>query len=196
MNDKAYIEKITQIDKACGDKRFPDAIKLIEEIQGEISDNDLSLYLSLKSIKEDLTNNKAEELISNDIQNAVSIIRRKKFSKSERWSNFIVAIMSYTLIPAMPFLANWLNNKQNTTENIILSLAIYCISVALSMQAARDRMIGIILSILIFLLVRENPTSQAMTAGLVVTIAIFTMHVIDRMNRHLTNHEPYLNIKK
>jgi len=196
MNDKNYIEKINQINEACTEKRFADAIKFIEELQRDISDNDLSLYLSLKSIKEDLNNNKSGELIENSIQHAVSIIKKKKLSRSERWSNFIVAVMSYTLIPAMPFLANWLNNKQNTDENIILSLAIYCISVALSMQAARDRMVGIILSILIFLIVRENPTYQAMIAGLVVTVSIFTMHIIDRMNRHLVNHEPYLNIKK
>ena len=196
MDDKKYIEKIDKLDKACLDKDFTTAITFIEVIQSEISDNDLSLYLSIKSIKEDITNNKAEELISNDIQTAVSLIKKKKLSKNERWSNLIVAIMSYTLIPAMPFLANWLNDKQNTDENIILSLAIYCISVALSMQAARDRMIGIILSILIFLLVRESPTSQAMTAGFLLTIAIFTIHLIDRINRHLVNHEPYLNIKK
>ncbi len=196
MNKLKTIIEFDEITTLCQEQKFTKAIDKLKKLYKVTVPNNLHIYLSIKSIKADIENGKDNDLISNNILVIQNQILGFRLTKSERFSNFAIAVMSYTLIPLMPFLANWLNNKQNSNENIILSIAIYCISIALSIKYTRDRMIGIIMSILVFLLVRENPTQQAMLVSFIVTFIIFLLHVTDRAKRHLIEHEPYLNIKR
>ncbi len=145
MQDEKFNTALKSVEDKVKAKSFSESVTALNSLHEELNPNDLAIYLTLKSIEHDIANSKSEEFISNEIKSLLKRFRRKRLVKSERWSNFVVAVMSFTLIPALPFIANWINEVPNTGNSLVLSLAIYCISVALSIESPRDRMISIIL---------------------------------------------------
>jgi hypothetical protein len=192
MTDKVFLEKISQVDTLNSSLKFGDAVVLLDELRLVLLPNDLAAYLSIKSILEDIKNDKNQDFIRKDIDETKKKILNQRLPKTEKISNFIISIVSYTLIPIVPFIANYLNNEPNTNKDIVLSLAMYCISIALSLKTARDRIFGILFSIIIFLLVDKEPKPNAVYGTYVFTAITVTFHLLDRINRHLRENEPFV----
>lgn len=192
MNDKAFNEKISLISSHASSSKFEEAVQVVNELRIRLLPNDLAAYLSIKSITEDIGTNKNPDYIRKDIEEIKQKIINQRIPIKEKISNFVIAIVSYTLIPIIPFVANWLNNEENTNKDIVLSFAMYCISISLSFKTARDRILGILFSLIIFLLVDKEPKQGAVLGTYLLTFVTIVFHVFDRVNRHIKDNEPFI----
>lgn len=192
MTDKIFQEKIKQLEASNDSPNFEESIKILDELRIKLLPNDLVAYLSIKSLENDMKIGKDQDYIRKDISELMQKVINQRLPRSEKISNFTISVVSYTLIPIVPFIANFLNDLPNTGKDIVLSFAMYCISIALSFKTARDRIIGILFSLIIFLLVDQEPKPSAIYATYFFTVVIVSFHLNDRINRHLKGNEPYL----
>lgn len=192
MNDNNFTDNLNKIDSCISTGKYIDAIPVFKELHNKLTPNDLSIFLTLKALGEDIQNKRNEDYLLKQIEDLKTRFAIQRIPRSEKISNFTISVVSYTLIPIIPFIANWLNKEENTKKDIILSLAMYCISIALSLKHARDRIFGILFSLIIFLLVDKEPRDGAVIGTYCLSFVTVAFHISDRFNRHIINNEPYV----
>lgn len=192
MSDDNFTDNISKIDTCISTGKYVDAMPIFKELHSKIAPNDLSIFLTLKALGEDIQNKRNEDYLLKQIEDLKTRFTLQRIPKSEKISNFTISVVSYTLIPIIPFIANWLNKEANTKKDIILSLAMYCISIALSLKHARDRIIGILFSLIVFLLVDKEPRDGAVIGTYCLSLVTVVLHISDRFSRHIVNNEPYV----
>lgn len=192
MNDKIFKEKINLIDESVKQRKFEETIPIFQDLHSALLPNDLTTYLSIKSLHDTIKSNRDIEFVLKEVSDIKARLQILRLPERERISNFVTSVVSYTIIPVVPFFANWLNGEETTNKDVVLSLAMYNISIALSLKSARDRILGILFSITIFLLVDKEPKPNAVFATYLLTLVTVLLHFADRYYRHLKYQEPYI----
>jgi len=192
MREEEFQILFYSIEENLKNKKHTLVVNQLRSLFDELTPNDLSVYRTLKSIENDILNGKDNEFIEHSITELLKSVKSKRLSKRERLANFIVSVMTFTLIPAFPFITKWMSEMSISPTDLILAMAVYCTSISISIDSMAEKMGALILSILVCLLVKDNPNNIAIGTSVFITIAICSMHITDRVKRHLFNHEPYL----
>lgn len=192
MKDKDFRSTIESLLLRVTESKYEEVLGDLKKMGSVLAKNDLSMYLAIKSLEEDVKNQKVDDLLRKSFEDLIERIEGNFVAKTDRVSNFLVAILSFTVLPLTPFLANWLNEEENTRKDVVLTLAMYSISIALSVKSTRLRMFGMISTVILFLMVNKEPPVRAVVASFAITVMNIIAHVWDRYERHLKGNEPYI----
>lgn len=192
MSDKEFNEKIFTLENLVASLQFQEAISLLDNLRETILPEDLPAYVSCKSLSEDINCNRNIDYIKKDIKSVKERLILKRLPKKEKISNFLISVISYSLIPLVPFVANALLRDETTGRDFVLSFAMYCIGITMSFKSILFRTLGIFLSIIVFLLVDKSPEPNAIIATYLIGVFIVIMLFNDRINRHIKGNEPYI----
>jgi hypothetical protein len=191
MIDKEFNEKIVLLESLVTSSKLQEATVLLDSLREAILPEDLPSYISCQSLKEDVNCNRNIEYIKKDIKVVKERLIQQRIPKKDKIVNFSISVISYSLIPLVPFVANVLLKEETTGKDIVLSFAMYCIGITMSFKSILHRTLGIFLSIIVFLLVDKSPQPNAIIATYMIALFIVIMLVNDRLNRHIKGDEPY-----
>ncbi|KAF1073266.1 hypothetical protein MKHDV_03725 [Halodesulfovibrio sp. MK-HDV] len=121
---------------------------------------------------------------------------------SDEWCNFLTCIILHMLLPLLPlFLEYWFRNGTPAETTYAITAAMYAITIGLSSESTT--MLGLCILICIvfsalFGVVCTETThpSHITTASSASIICIFTIHVLERYNKHVVDCNPFWIFKK
>ncbi len=194
MSDKDYTNITSELKKQLQQEKYVDVTKKCLYIFKELDLNDLRLYNLIRSVEKNINQQVDPIIIESGINHVLDKFKEYRQTKAEQFSNLIIAVVSYSLIPALTFVAVYIKSGEAPMGSVLtMSLAVYCMSITLSIKGKAERIMGLFFSLFVFVCFAIQEENKE-NADLIIYVNICTSMVIalflwDRIHRHLLKSE-------
>jgi hypothetical protein len=119
---------------------------------------------------------------------------------SNSWQNWLLSVLFHMLLPLLPILLELIFTNAISEQSITLAASMYTIEIGVSSRNRAIFGITIILSIIyaaIFGFVAGAHTVEiSKSFSFIGILSVFVMHLLERINRHVIEKEPFLEFMK